>query len=194
MSPPAWRPGPLAGVWLRELVGHPDDRGSFSELWRASWTDPLDPGSQGGGPDAPSSAPLMRQANLSRSQPRVLRGLHCHMRQADMWVVVDGHPFVALVDVRPAVAGTGRPISAAIEATPGDVLYLPAGVAHGFYARDAVSLLYLVTNEHDGSDELGFAWDDPDAAVGWPDRSPILSPRDASAPSLAALLEALRGG
>lgn len=190
MSQPAWRPGPLPGVWLRELVSQPDERGSFSELWRAGWTDPLDPGSRGGGPDAA----LMRQANLSRSQPRVLRGLHCHVRQADMWAVVDGHPFVALVDVRPAVAGTGRAISAAIDAAPGDVFYLPAGVAHGFYARDAVTLLYLVTNEHDGSDEVGFAWDDPDAAVAWPDRSPILSVRDASAPTLAALLETLRTG
>ena len=32
----------------------------------------------------------------------------------------------------------------------------------------AARLLYLVTNEYDGSDELGFAWDDPAAGVPWP--------------------------
>ena len=76
---------------------------------------------------------------------------------------------------------------------PGDAFYLPSGVAHGFYARDPITLIYLVTNECDGSDELGFAWDDPDVAVPWPDRSPILSPRDASAPPLRKLIDSLRG-
>ena len=38
---------------------------------------------------------------------------------------------------------------------------IPAGVAHGFLALEPLELLYLVTNEYDGSDELGFAWDDP---------------------------------
>ncbi len=52
--------------------------------------------------------------------------------------------------------------------------------------------MYLVTNEFDGTDELGFAWDDPLAAIPWPDQEPILSPRDQSNPSLTAALEGLR--
>jgi hypothetical protein len=59
-------------------------------------------------------------------------------------------------------------------------------------AREPLTLTYLVTNEYDGTDELGFAWDDTEAAVPWPDRSPILSERDANAPSLAALVARLR--
>ncbi len=75
---------------------------------------------------------------------------------------------------------------------------IPSGVAHGFLALDPLELLYLVTNEYDGSDELGFAWDDPVAAVPWPpvpdtpDGRPILSDRDRSNPSLADLLVRLR--
>jgi dTDP-4-dehydrorhamnose 3,5-epimerase len=173
-----WSPGRIESVFRRSVTFHPDGRGSFGELWRDSWTAPL--------------GDAMRQANLSRSAPHVLRGLHYHRRQADLWVVVDGHPFIALVDVRPAVAGSGSPVVETIDAGPGDAFYLPAGVAHGFYARDAITLVYLVTNEYDGSDELGFAWDDPEAAVSWPDRDPILSSRDAAAPSLADLLAELR--
>ena len=41
---------------------------------------------------------------------------------------------------------------------------IPAGVAHGFLALEPLELLYLVTNEYDGTDELGFAWDDPRSA------------------------------
>ncbi len=55
-----------------------------------------------------------------------------------------------------------------------------------------------MTNEYDGSDELGFAWDDPAVAVPWPtdlptsDGRPILSERDRTNPTLAELLTRLR--
>ena len=61
---------------------------------------------------------------------------------------------------------------------------IPTGVAHGFLALEPLEMLYLVTNAYDGSDELGFAWDDPIAGVGWPavdstaDGRPIVSDRD----------------
>jgi len=58
--------------------------------------------------------------------------------------------------------------------------------------------VYLVTNEYDGSDEAGFAWDDALAAVPWPlpaptpDGRPILSERDRANPSLVELVARLR--
>ena len=48
------------------------------------------------------------QANLSTSAAGVLRGLHCHRRQLDHWIVASGRAFVALVDVRPLLDGTQR--------------------------------------------------------------------------------------
>ena len=179
----AWRAGRIAGVWRRSTDVLPDERGSFAELWRASWIETLPRGHALG---------AMRQANVSRSQARVLRGLHMHLRQADLWVVLDGSPLVALVDTRPALLGNGPVVVEMIDAVPGDVLFIPEGVAHGFYARDPITLVYLVTNEYDGSDELGLAWDDEQAAVPWPDRSPILSARDGAAGPLADLLTRLR--
>ena len=179
-----WRRAGLEGVWRRSLAFHPDDRGSFAEIWRSDEMRGL-PGLPGG--------VAIRQANLSRSRAGVLRGLHVHRRQADLWIVLEGHPFIGLVDTRPAVQGTGDVRVETIDAVAGDALYLPEGVAHGFYARDPITLLYFVTNEYDGTDELGFAWDDPVAAVPWPDRTPILSPRDSAAPPLADLLAHLRG-
>jgi dTDP-4-dehydrorhamnose 3,5-epimerase-like enzyme len=76
---------------------------------------------------------------------------------------------------------------------------IPIGVAHGFLALEPLELIYLVTNGYDGSDELGFAWDDQVAAVPWPDHGespdrPILSDRDRSNPSLTELVERLRTG
>ena len=171
----------LPGVRYGTIARHGDSRGSFRELWRA-----------GSFPDA-----TFVQANLSISAAGVLRGLHLHRRQDDLWVVAEGRALVALVDVRPALAG-GAPSVEMRELSADDWVYIPTGVAHGFLAIEPLQLIYLVTNEFDGSDELGFAWDDPAVGVPWPalemtpDGRPILSERDGANPSLADLLVRLR--
>ena len=173
-----WSTSTIRGLLRRTLTAHPDSRGSFMELWRSSWTDDL--GS-------------FRQANLSRSGAGVLRGMHFHERQDDLWVVIDGRAFVAAVDLRGALEAEGGPTTTeAFELAAGGAVYLPKGVAHGFYAMEPLALLYLVTTEFDGTDEHGFAWDDPDAAIPWPTRDPLLSDRDRSNPALAVAIGAAR--
>jgi dTDP-4-dehydrorhamnose 3,5-epimerase len=186
----------LPGVRYGAIARHADSRGAFRELWRASTFPSLgaaETGSPSGG------EPRFVQANLSTSAQGVLRGLHCHRRQLDYWVVASGRALVALVDVRPVVERRG-PVE--VETRPlvaDDWVVIPTGVAHGFLALEPLDLVYLVTNEFDGSDELGFAWDDPSVGVPWPavpgtpDGRPILSDRDRSNPPLAELVERLRG-
>lgn len=171
----------IDGVRYGAVERHVDERGAFREVWRASVTT---------GPAAPYV-----QANLSTSAAGVLRGLHVHRRQDDHWLVAAGRALVALVDVRPMLTDTAaRPRVETRELRADEWVDIPAGVAHGFLALEAFELLYLVTNEYDGSDEHGFAWDDPTAAVPWPSeaRAPILSARDRANPSLLELVEALR--
>jgi dTDP-4-dehydrorhamnose 3,5-epimerase len=116
----------------------------------------------------------------------VLRGLHVHREQADYWVVVEGRAFVGLMDLRAGSPTDGATAGVRLDdAEPRGALYIPPGVAHGFYAETDVTLLYLVDAEFTGRDELGLAWDDPDVAIAWPARDPILSERDRSNPSLA---------
>jgi dTDP-4-dehydrorhamnose 3,5-epimerase len=189
-------PSTLRGVRFGAIARHGDRRGAFRELWRASAFPTLTPEETG----APAGTqPRFVQANTSSSTPGVLRGLHYHRRQLDFWVVSRGRAFVALVDVRPVVDGTGdRPLVETRELVADDWVVIPSGVAHGFLALDDLELVYLVTNEYDGSDELGFAWDDGDAAVPWPavpatpDGRPILSQRDQTNPSLRDLVDRLR--
>jgi len=100
----------------------------------------------------------------------------------------------------PPSRSADRPIVEVREAPRDTTVTIPAGVAHGFLALEPLELVYLVTNEFDGTDELGFAWDDPLAAVPWPavagtsDGRPILSDRDRSNPPLAELVARLRIG
>jgi dTDP-4-dehydrorhamnose 3,5-epimerase len=192
-------PSTLPGVRYGAIARHGDARGSFRELWREDTFGSIDPADAGAPRDA-SARPRFVQANLSTSAAGVLRGLHLHRRQLDHWVVATGRAFVALVDVRPMLAGETAPRVETRQLREDDWVDIPTGVAHGFLALEPLELVYLVTNLYDGSDELGFAWDDALAAVPWPDvaatagRRPILSERDRANPSLEALVAELRAG
>ncbi len=171
-----WQETAIPGVLSRQAEVHADERGAFSEIWRASWTAGL-------------TAAAFVQSNLSRSRAGVLRGMHFHLRQTDLWVVVEGRALVATADLR-----DGRPERIAVQTLTldaGGAILIPERVAHGFLSLTDLALVYLVTNEFDGSDELGFAWDDPQAAIPWPAQEPILSERDRSNPSLAEVLARL---
>jgi dTDP-4-dehydrorhamnose 3,5-epimerase len=189
-------PSRLAGVRYGAIVRHADERGSFRELWRASDY----PAAGIAAELAGVTGARFVQVNLSTSAAGVLRGLHYHRHQLDRWVVASGRAFVALVDVRPVVAGAGPAAVETRELAADDWVEIPAGVAHGFLALEPLDLVYLVTAEFDDSDELGFAWDDPAVAVPWPasvpatpDGRPILSGRDRTNPALANLVASLRG-
>jgi len=193
----------LPGVRYGAVARHADDRGAFRELWRASHFGAIAAAEVRTAPSdvetAQEAAPSFVQANVSSSASGVLRGLHFHRRQLDYWVVASGRAFVALVDLRPMLQhGATAPLVETRELVADEWVVIPSGVAHGFLAMGPLELLYLVTNEYDGSDELGFAWDDPAAAVSWPtvlesvDGRPILSDRDQTNPSLADLLVRLR--
>ena len=113
-----------------------------------------------------------------------MRGLHFHRRQWDYWFALSGSAFVALVDLR-----EGSPtelVTATLrlsEAEPAG-LFVPPGVAHGYFAETGYVMAYLVDAYFDPSDELGVAWDDPDLGIGWPTSDPVLSERDRLNPSL----------
>jgi dTDP-4-dehydrorhamnose 3,5-epimerase len=147
-----------------------DERGRFLETYRSSWL--------------PFAAPMV-QGNRSDSAAKVLRGLHYHRRQADLWFVQRGKVTTVLVDTRIGSPTEGKHTTLQQGGGEDLAVYIPEGVAHGFYAHDDVIMTYLVTGEYDGSDELGIAWNDPDLGISWPDEEPILSGRDKENPRLA---------
>ena len=150
----------IEGVVVTPVARNEDPRGFFSEIARFG---------------------DYRQANHSHSRRGVLRGLHYHLTQADLWYVVRGTAQVALADLR-----GDEPVVKTL--TVGDTspctIYVPPRVAHGFLALTDVDLVYLVTQEYDASDEHGVAWDDPSLAIPWEIQDPILSDRDRANPRL----------
>jgi dTDP-4-dehydrorhamnose 3,5-epimerase len=164
----------IPGVRLVHLEPHVDERGSVFEVVRREWF---------------PRVPDLIQANLSRSKAGVLRGLHYHRRQADLWIPVDGQATAALVDLRPGSPAQGRPLMLDLDAARPQALYVPPGVAHGFCARTDYAMLYFVDRYYDGgADEHGVSPLDPALAIAWPTAEPTLSERDRTAPSMAEAL------
>ena len=164
----------LTGVFLVPIESRPDPRGSFAELYRREWIP--------GGPE-------MVQANLSSSREGVLRGLHYHREQTDYWFLISGVQFVGLYDLREGSPTQGQRLELRLDAgSDHHGLYIPPGVAHGFYAETDITLLYLVDRYFTGRDEYGVAWDDPGVGIEWPTAEPVLSERDRDNPPLSEAL------
>jgi dTDP-4-dehydrorhamnose 3,5-epimerase len=165
----------IQGVSLHPLVTHADDRGAVTEIYRQNWLE--------GGRESV-------QVNFSVSGPNVLRGLHFHLKQADYWCFLGGAAFVGLYDLRRGGPTEGKSAGIRIATEEGlQGLYIPKGVAHGFYAETGLQLLYLVDEYYTGEDEFGIAWNDPGLGIDWPTSEPILSERDLSNPSLADVVK-----
>ncbi len=97
--------------------------------------------------------------------------------------------FAAIVDIRPE-----SPTFAKIETFNFDdehryALFISRGLANSICASgtDPVNYLYLVDAYYTGSDTRAIAYDDPDLAIAWPVKNPIVSERDKSNPRLREL-------
>ena len=160
-----------SGVAIVPLTLHHDDRGVFTELYRASWETGI--------------APM--QWNGVRSEPNVLRGVHVHRRHVDYLTLVAGRATIGLHDLRPGSPSDGLGTCIELDAAAPSALVIPVGVAHGFYFHEPSIHVYAVSHEFDPADELGCRWDDPALAIEWPCVSPHISSRDRDLGSLSEL-------
>ncbi len=169
----------VAGLVILDAPVWGDERGFFREWFKL-------PDLAGRGLDFRA-----HQANLSRSVRGVVRGLHYSVApegQAKVVTCVDGSLDDVVVDVR-----VGSPTFGAVEVVTlrGDLgrsVLLPAGVAHGFCVTSEVATLaYLLSSPYNAPFELEIDPFDPELAIPWPlAGEPIVSAKDAAAPSLAA--------
>ncbi len=135
------------------------------------------------------------QDNQSHSHRGVLRGLHAQLEnpQGKLVRVVRGTIADVAVDIRPESPTFGRWEAIRLDADQPSQLWIPPGFAHGFVAlSEPTVVLYKCTALYDPDDEIGIRWDDPDLAIDWPVRSPVLSDKDAALPTLAELEPRLR--
>ena len=167
----------IMGVQLVELTTNADERGQFAEMFRVEWF--------------PQLGWKQVQCNRSQSHAGTVRGLHFHHKQADYWHCAEGEIQVGLYDLRRSSPTRGRGEIFSLNQDVLRGLLIPAGVAHGYLATNAVTLIYVVDKYYDGSDECGLAWNDPELGLAWDldAARPIVSPRDAANPTLGNIPE-----
>lgn len=173
---------PLPGVLLIAPARHGDERGFFSETFRASALAEH-------GFDKP-----FIQDNHSRSPRRgTVRGLHFQLEPAaqDKLIrVTRGALLDVAVDLRAGSATYGRSFAVELSAENWRQLLIPAGFAHGFQTlSDDVEALYKVTAYYAPEHERGLNWADPALGIDWPiaAEDALVNARDAGWPTLEAL-------
>jgi dTDP-4-dehydrorhamnose 3,5-epimerase len=154
----------------------PDDRGSFYETFKRSDF------------EAHGITDNFVQDNHSVSKGGVLRGLHYQlppMAQGKLVRVTRGRAWDVAVDIRRNSPYFMKWSSVELSEENRQMLYIPAGFAHGFVAlTDNVHLLYKCTAEYSARHERGIRWDDPELDISWPVEVPLVSERDEELPLL----------
>jgi dTDP-4-dehydrorhamnose 3,5-epimerase len=96
-----------------------------------------------------------------------------------------GALFDVAVDIRDGSPHFGKWVGIELSEDNKKMLWVPPGFAHGFCAvSDVADLVYKCTALYDAASDRSILWNDPDLAIEWPVESPMLSPKDASAPRL----------
>jgi dTDP-4-dehydrorhamnose 3,5-epimerase len=161
---------PIDGVILFIPEPHSDARGFFSRTFdvdvaRAAGVDPHS----------------FLQDSVSRSHKGVIRGLHVRLGQGEAKLVrcSSGRIFDVVVDLRPWSSTYGRWLSFDLTDMSQRSVYIPAGCAHGFQALTAsADTSYRIDRQHNPSDDLTIAYDDPELAIPWPLPPALMSPGD----------------
>lgn len=174
----------IEGAYLFEPTPHTDERGFFCRTYDREVVR-----SVGIDPDG------FAQDSLSRSVQGVVRGMHLRSGAGEAKLVrcSYGAIFDVVVDLRADSRTCGNREFFELTGENQVTVYVPAGCAHGFQAlTDPADVSYRIDREHDPSEDVAIAYDDPELAIPWPLPVRLMSARDAVAPTLAEVLGSLR--
>jgi dTDP-4-dehydrorhamnose 3,5-epimerase len=172
-------PAALPEVLILEPKVLRDERGYFMESWNARIFNA-----------ATGLDVCFVQDNQSRSAKNVLRGIHYQLvkPQGKLVRVVAGAVFNVAVDLRRSSPDFGKWVGVELSGDNHCQLWVPCGFGHAFVVlSDFADCLYKTTDYWYPQHERRLAWNDPRIGIAWPTgATPVLSAKDAAAPSLAA--------
>ena len=164
-------PTAIAGVLVIEPRVFADARGFFFESFN-----------ERAFAQATGIAAKFVQDNHSRSVKNTVRGLHYQIQQPQgkLVRVVAGEIFDVVVDLRRNSPTFGQWAGHHLSAENKNMLWIPAGFAHGFAVlSDYADFLYKTTDYWAPQHERTLLWNDPDLAIAWPlAGEPILAAKD----------------
>ena len=163
------KPTPLEGMLILEPRIFEDERGYFMETHHNQRFQSADIDC------------TFVQDNLSFSKKNVLRGLHFQKTkpQAKLIQAVSGGIFDVGVDLRKGSPTFGKWFGVVLSEENKRQFFVPEGFAHGFCVlSQSAHVAYKCSDFYDPQDEGGLHWSDPDIAIDWPLKDPIISAKD----------------
>lgn len=121
------------------------------------------------------------QDNQSFSKKGTVRGLHFQVApysQAKLVRVITGKVLDVAVDVRKDSPTFGKHFSTILDGDLNNLLYIPAGFAHGFSVLEDAIFSYKCSNYYHKASEGGILWNDPTLEIDWQVTEPIISEKD----------------
>ena len=175
-------PTRLAGLVLLAPRVFGDERGFFVETWREdAWS----------AHGVPSD---FVQDNHSRSRRGPLRGMHfqTHPGQAKLVRCARGQILDVVVDIRRGSPSFGQWEGFELDDQSMRQLYVPVGFGHGFcVTSELADVVYKCSSYYDSETERGFAYDDPEVGIDWPEGELLVSQRDTDAARLSEIADGL---
>lgn len=154
----------IAGVEIEPFIQWPDDRGCFAEVFRF--------GAPGIARDFLPAGHHQIQVSFTVSYPGVIKAIHYHFEQTDLWAPLAGMFQVFLCDLREESRGCGSVNTLFIGSQRPWKVRIPPGVAHGYkvIGTRPAQLLYATNHFYDPRDEGRLVYDDPDINYDWQSR------------------------
>ncbi|PWJ24438.1 dTDP-4-dehydrorhamnose 3,5-epimerase [Branchiibius hedensis] len=171
-------PLPIEGALVVTPRQFPDDRGVFLEGFRGDLlTEHL------------GHRPDVVQTNISVSSRGTVRGVHfadVPPGQAKYVTAVSGSLIDYIVDIRVGSPTFGQWTAVHLDTIERRAVYVGEGLGHAFCAlEDNTTAVYLCTAAYNPGREHGIHPLDPQLAITFPEGiEPLLSPKDAAAPTL----------
>jgi len=127
-----------------------------------------------------------KEQYYSMSTQGCLRGMHFQTPPHDhekLVYCVAGSVLDVVVDLRGGSPTYGQADSVVLSSEHCNQLYIPRGLAHGFYVLSPqATMIYNVTSEYAPACDAGIHW--KSVPFAWTDHDPILSERDQAFPML----------
>jgi dTDP-4-dehydrorhamnose 3,5-epimerase len=171
----------LPGVLILTPRRFGDARGFFAETWNRRLL-------AGHG----IATDFVQDNHSLSAQANTLRGLHFQApphAQAKLVRCGRGRLFDVAVDIRRGSPTYGRWVGVELSAENGRQLLIPEGFLHGFVTREPdTEIVYKCSDFYEPSADGAVRFDDPAIGIDWGlTGDPVLSAKDAAAPTLAAL-------
>jgi dTDP-4-dehydrorhamnose 3,5-epimerase len=166
----------ISGVFEIQLDPRPDERGFFARTWcKEEFRD------QG------LSASLVQCSVSLSTRKGTLRGMHYQAAPFPETKVVrctQGAIYDVVLDLRPQSVTFKDWIAVLLTAENRNMVYVPAGCAHGFLTlKDETEVFYQMSEFYNPESARGVRWDDAAFRIAWPEKVEVISDRDRTYPN-----------